>query len=122
LTLFQFHISLECRRAVGDIGDVGYFHRRRATEEVDLLGEDLRVLQFLAQMVRKFLGDRMELRPFDRRDVLDVLHDRLILTAEILIEPSMKAVVFMRTRFDESPLAHMFVCLLSVPARDCRSV
>lgn len=81
LALFEFDVSFESGRAIGDIGNVGHLHRRRAAEKIDLLSKYFRVLQFLTQMVRKLFGDRVEFGAFYRRDVLDVLNDRLVLAA-----------------------------------------
>lgn len=45
------------------------------------------MLQLLAEVIGQLLGDRVVLRPFNRCDVLDVLDNRLILGAQIFVEP-----------------------------------
>src|SRR3981189_285946 len=61
-------------------------HRRDTAEEVDLLGERRRVRDLLIQVRSQFVDGAEVLGAFDHRDVLHVLHDRLVLRREIFVE------------------------------------
>ena len=82
----QPQICLERLTAFGRPLDSGDGGCRLASEEGNLLGEYLGVGQLLSDVDLQLVDDAQILGTGDRRNVIGVLDDRLVLTPKVLIE------------------------------------